>query len=143
MRPKETESAKVGPTPLVIMAHGFAGEKRFGLLPFARRFVASGLAVLLFDYRHFGGSAGEPRNLVSIQNQQDDWRAAISFAATIPGIDTARIALWGTSLSGGNVLAVAASNRAIAAVVAQVPMVDVPMSLRGYTARYAAASSLA
>ena len=32
---------------------GFAGEKRFGLAPFAQRFAARGLAVYLFDYPCF------------------------------------------------------------------------------------------
>ena len=33
-----------------------------------------------FDYRHFGGSAGEPRQLLDIRQQQDDYRAAVGYA---------------------------------------------------------------
>ena len=51
--------------PVVIMGHGFAAEKTFGLAPFAERFLERGMAVFMFDYRNFGGSEGEPRNLVS------------------------------------------------------------------------------
>ena len=93
-----------GTTPLVLMAHGFAAEKSFGLIPYAEQFVRRGLAVMLFDYRHFGGSGGEPRNLVSCRRQRQDWQAALDFARRLPGIDAAKIALWGSSFSGGHVV---------------------------------------
>ena len=58
------------------------------------------------------------------QRQRDDWRAAVRLARSCDGIDPERIALWGTSFSGGHVIAVAADDPRIAAVVAQVPMID-------------------
>jgi pimeloyl-ACP methyl ester carboxylesterase len=118
------------------MAHGFAADKSFGLAPYAEQFVRRGMAVMLFDYRHFGGSGGVPRNLVSHWRQREDWQAALDFAGRLPGIDPARIALWGTSFSGGHVLECASRNPNVAAIVAQVPMLDVPGSLRGYSLRY-------
>jgi predicted alpha/beta-fold hydrolase len=51
--------------PCVIMAHGLGGTIDSGLMPYARRFVDQGFSVLLFDYRHFGFSEGEPRQLIS------------------------------------------------------------------------------
>jgi fermentation-respiration switch protein FrsA (DUF1100 family) len=51
-------------SPLVIMAHGFGGERSFRLPAYAKHFARNGLAVLLFDYRTFGDSEGEPRYLV-------------------------------------------------------------------------------
>ncbi|HEY2883460.1 MAG TPA: CocE/NonD family hydrolase, partial [Pirellulales bacterium] len=132
MRPSST-----GDVPLVIMAHGFAAEKRFGLLDYARKFVRRGLAVLMFDYRHFGGSGGEPRNLISVARQREDWQAAVDFAGTLPGIDQTRIGLWGTSFSGGHVLMCAAANQHICCVAAQAPMLDVLTSFRGYKPSYA------
>jgi short-subunit dehydrogenase/dienelactone hydrolase len=132
MRPASRDQS----APLVVMAHGFAAEKNFGLLPYAKDFIRRGLAVMLFDYRHFGGSAGSPRNLVSHHLQRQDWQAALDFAGSLPGIDASRIALWGTSFSGGHVLDCASRNSNVAAVVAQVPMLDVPGSLRGYRLRY-------
>jgi dienelactone hydrolase len=103
------------------MAHGFSGfrEQRFDA--YAERFVQAGMAVLVFDYRHFGDSDGTPRQLLSIRRQLQDWAAAIAFGRSLPGIDPQRIALFGTSLSGGHVLTMAARDRAIAAVVAQGP----------------------
>ncbi|MEU5261987.1 alpha/beta fold hydrolase [Amycolatopsis sp. NPDC021455] len=112
------------PMPCVVMAHGGSGTKRLGLPEYAKRFAASGLAVLVFDYRHFGDSDGSPRQVIDVREQREDYRAAVAYARTLPGIDPERIALWGTSLSGGHVLAVAADDPAIAAVVAQVPVID-------------------
>ncbi|AFU00177.1 hypothetical protein NBRGN_107_00350 [Nocardia brasiliensis NBRC 14402] len=109
------------PRPLVVMGHGLGANREMGLDRYARRFAAAGMAVLVFDYRNFGASQGEPRQLIRIGKQRDDWRAAIAFARTIRGIDATRIALWGTSFSAGHVLAVAPEDDYLAAVVVQVP----------------------
>jgi dienelactone hydrolase len=109
--------------PCVVMAHGFTGTRDL-LAPYAEAFAAAGLAVLTFDYRHFGDSEGEPRQVVDVSEQMDDWRAAIRFARTLEGVDARRIALWGSSLSGGHVINLAAEDPTLAAVVAQVPSVD-------------------
>ena len=70
--------------PLVVMAHGLAGQKDMGLEPFAEAFVNHGLAVLLFDYRCFGGSDGEPRNWVGPRRHLQDWEAALAYARVGP-----------------------------------------------------------
>jgi uncharacterized protein len=113
-----------GPAPCVVMAHGFSATREDTLPAYAERFAAAGMAVLLFDYRHFGASTGEPRQLLDIGRQQADYRAAIAFARTLGGIDAHRIALFGTSFSGGHVVAVAAKDPSIAAVVSQAPFAD-------------------
>ncbi|MBH0779977.1 alpha/beta hydrolase [Nocardia bovistercoris] len=109
------------PRPLVVMGHGMGGTREMGLDRYARRFAAAGMAVLVFDYRHFGASQGTPRQLLHIARQREDWRNAIAFARTLRGIDKTRIALWGTSFGGGHVLSIAPEDDYIAAVVAQVP----------------------
>src|SRR3954462_13228881 len=116
--------AVAGPAPCVVMAHGFTATRGDGLPAYAERFAAAGLAVVLFDYRHFGRSTGEPRQLLDIGRQLDDYRAAVAFARSLPGVDAGRIALWGTSFSGGHVLTLAAEDHGIAAAVAQVPFAD-------------------
>jgi len=113
-----------GPVPCVVMAHGFSATRDDGLPAYAEAFRAAGFAVLLFDYRHFGASTGWPRQLLDIGRQQDDYRAAVDWARRTEGIDPDRIALWGSSFSGGHVLTVAASDPRIAAVVAQAPYTD-------------------
>ncbi len=113
-----------GRVPLVIMAHGFAGTRELGLEAFAERFHAAGIATLIFDYRHFGASEGEPRQLMAPARQIRDWHAALEFARELPGIDAGRIALWGTSFAGGLVITVAAQDGHVAATVSQCPMLD-------------------
>jgi pimeloyl-ACP methyl ester carboxylesterase len=111
-------------TPILVMAHGLGGTRGLRLDAYAERFAAAGYHVLLFDYRHFGDSDGEPRQLLGIVRQLSDWRAAVAHARSLPGADPDRVALWGTSLSGGHVLVTAARDRRVAAVVAQVPHVS-------------------
>lgn len=110
--------------PVVVMAHGFAAERTFALPRIAKEFVAREYAVFLFDYRNFGDSEGEPRNLVKASRHVEDWEAAIDHVRGLKAIDRRKIALWGTSYSGGHVIEAAADDRRIAAVVAQVPFVD-------------------
>ena len=113
-----------GPHPAVVMAHGLAGQRRHRLDAYAERLADAGLACVVFDYRHFGESEGEPRQLVGVRRQLTDWRAALRFARAHPLLDAARIAVWGTSLSGGHAQMLAAHDRRIAAAIAQVPFAD-------------------
>jgi fermentation-respiration switch protein FrsA (DUF1100 family) len=115
---------KDGERPCVVLGHGFAGTVDSGLLPYAERFAAAGLDAFAFDYRHFGLSAGEPRQLVSVKRQLEDWAAAVGFARALPGVDAQRIVLWGSSFSGGHVVAAAVADGRVAAVVSQVPVMD-------------------
>ncbi|WP_374962545.1 alpha/beta hydrolase [Spongiibacter tropicus] len=110
-----------GPYPIVVMAHGLAAIKEMRLAAYAEKFAEAGYASLVFDYRHFGESDGEPRQLLDVKKQHQDWKAAIEFARQLPGVDPKRVVLWGTSLSGGHVLQVASEVPGIAAVMAQVP----------------------
>lgn len=110
--------------PCVVMAHGFSATRDEGLPAYAEAFRDAGLAVVLFDYRHFGASTGQPRQLLDIARQHDDYRAVIAWARRLDGIDPDRIVVWGSSFSGGHVLAVAAGDPRIAAVIAQAPFTD-------------------
>jgi dienelactone hydrolase len=110
--------------PCVVMAHGFGGTRADAVPKFAERFVEAGLAALVFDYRHFGDSDGEPRQLLDIDLQLEDWTAAIACARTRPEIDPARIGLWGSSFSGGHVVVAAVRDGQVQAVVSQGPFAD-------------------
>ncbi|HEY7432993.1 MAG TPA: alpha/beta fold hydrolase [Streptosporangiaceae bacterium] len=121
----------------VIMAGGAAVTKEPGTDLFARRFHDAGFSVLAFDHRHFGESGGQPRQVIRIGEQLDDWQAAIGFAASLPGVDPTRIAVWGFSLAGGHAFRLAAAHPELAAVVAQTPLADgravAPNALRHMT----------
>ena len=110
--------------PVVILGHGFGGVREARLGAFAERFAEAGFAALVFDYRHFGASEGEPRQLLDVRRQHDDYRAAIAYARGLDGIDPDRIALFGSSFSGGHVQVLGAEDHRLAAVVAQVPFAD-------------------
>jgi dienelactone hydrolase len=113
-----------GSAPVAVMAHGLSGTRRDRLGAFAERFAEAGIAALAFDHRGFGDSGGEP-DLFEPERQLEDWRAAISFARSLSGIDPERVATFGSSLGGGNALAAAAGDRRVAAAVSQVPFLDI------------------
>lgn len=123
--PAQNESMS-GPAgvPAVIMAHGPCGTRDAGLEPYAARFAEAGLAVLIFDYRNFGASDGDLRQMLSVSGQQGDWISSLAAVRAVDGVDAQRIALWGTSLSGGHVVAVGAADLRVAAIIAMAPVFD-------------------
>jgi alpha-beta hydrolase superfamily lysophospholipase len=135
-------SGALAAAPIVVMAHGLSGTRRDGLGPFAERFAAAGVAALLFDHRGFGDSGGVP-DLFEPGRQLDDWRAAISFARSLPGVDAERLATFGSSMGAGNALAAAADDPRVAAVVSQVPFLDMVRQAHRSSPRVAAGMLLA
>jgi uncharacterized protein len=112
-----------GPHPVVVMAHGIGGVKAAGLAPFAEWFADGGFAALVFDYRHWGDSTGEPRQLLSIRRQLADYRTAIAWARLHDQLDSTRIFVWGTSFAGMHIVELAATE-GLAGAIAQCPLVD-------------------
>jgi pimeloyl-ACP methyl ester carboxylesterase len=112
------------PVACVVMGPGGTLTRGDGLPAYAERFVAAGMAALTFDYRHWGGSDGEPRRWFSVRDQLEDWREAVAHARTLDGVDPDRVVLWGMSFAGGHVLLTAAEDQRIAAVVAIAPVAD-------------------
>lgn len=111
--------AGASPAPLVVMAHGWGAVKEMYLDLYAEVFAAAGMAVLVYDHRCLGSSDGEPRQEIDPWRQIRDYRHAITFGMTLPGVDPARIGIWGTSYSGGHVLVVGAIDRRVRCVVSQ------------------------
>ena len=119
-RPETTR----GDAPCVVMGHGFTGTREDGLRGYAEAFCGAGFFVVVFDFRHFGDSTGEPRQLLDIARQLEDYRTVIEWARELDGVDPDRIVLWGSSYSGGHVLTIAAEDERIAAAIAQGPYAD-------------------
>jgi fermentation-respiration switch protein FrsA (DUF1100 family) len=109
-----------GPFPGVVMSSGFAGVKE-GFLgnPFHRVVADARFVVLLYDHANTGESDGLPRQELDPVLQQRGYRDAITFLAARDDVDADRIGIWGTSYSGGHVLAVAAHDRRVRCVVSQ------------------------
>ncbi len=110
--------------PVVVMAHGFGGVRCIGLPALAEKFTTYGLAALVFDYRTFGDSDGQPRQYINPLRHLEDWRAAVAHARTLAEVDGARLGLWGTSFSAGHALITAARDAAVRALVLQTPYVE-------------------
>ena len=116
--------------PSIILAHGFSGTMD-RLFSHAERFAAGGFAALVFDYRGFGESGGEPRQVVDIPGQHEDLRAAIAWVRGRGDLDPDQVALWGNSLGGAHAISVAADDARIVAVVAQIPFNGFPRRVEG------------
>ncbi|MGJ0119039.1 alpha/beta hydrolase [Williamsia sp. MIQD14] len=127
---RPNRATPAGRAPVVVMAHGFAGVRGLRLPAYADVFAAAGYVVVLFDYRFFGDSEGEPRQLLDVASQLADWRAAIAFARTVDVADPDTVVAWGTSFAGGHVITTAGSGERLAAIIAQVPHVSGPAAVR-------------
>lgn len=121
--------------PAVILGHGFGLTRDCGLEAYAERFAQAGMHAILFDYRGFGASGGELRDVTIVREQLADYLTVIGGTRELDGIDPDRIALWGTSYSGGLVVSAAAEDGRIAAIVSQVPNLDNLATLRFLTFR--------
>jgi uncharacterized protein len=125
-------------SPLVVMGHGLGAVREMGLAEYAERFAEAGISALPFTYRHFGDSGGQPRQLLDIDRQLEDWAAALGYARSLEGVDHDRVAIWGSSFAGGHVIEVAARDQRVAAVVSQCPFTDGIAALRAMDPRTAA-----
>ncbi|EFQ84804.1 hydrolase, alpha/beta domain protein [Aeromicrobium marinum DSM 15272] len=123
-------TASVPGAPVVVLAHGFGGVRALRLDTYAERFAAAGYVAMAFDYRGFGDSDGEPRQVLDVGMQLADWKSALAFARTLPGVDPERVVAWGTSFAGGHVIRLAGTGEPLAAIIAQVPHVSGPAAVR-------------
>ena len=135
-----------GKLPAVVVGHGI-NALSIGIEKFAARFAERGLVAMAIDYQSYGfsGSGSDDIRLLDPDTTTDaqavtekearillkrtnlnnvhevaDFRAAISFLQGEPGIDPDKIGIWGSSNGGGVVMAVAAADARVKAVVAQV-----------------------
>ena len=116
--------------PAIVMAHGWSAVKEMYLDDFAAKFANGGFVVLVFDYRNFGDSEGEPRSHIDPTMQHEDYKNAITWASLQPVVDASRIGIWGSSYSGAHVLHLAAFDRRVKCAVAQVPLVNATDNFR-------------
>jgi dienelactone hydrolase len=114
----------ISDTPGIVMGFGFGMIKEIHAEDYAPRFAESGYTVLVFDYRRFGESAGLPRQGLYPLDQIEDYRCAVNYLKTLPGVDPNRICIWGTSFSGGHVIMqLAFPQPGVKCGIAQVPNV--------------------
>ena len=115
------------PSPCVVMGAGFGGTQDTpSMNAVATAFAQAGFHAFTFDYRNLGESEGQPRQLVSIPGQQEDFSSAVHFIKEHPAVEGKRMAIWGSSLGGGHVISVAAREKGLSAVIAQIPFNGFP-----------------
>lgn len=117
------EAEQVMPFPAVFTAPGFAGVKEMLIPDYSADLAARGVASLAFDYPGFGASGGDRRQHIDPPQQLRSFHAALDALDRDPRIDSERIAVWGTSMSGGYAIAVAARNPRVKAVAAIIPFI--------------------
>lgn len=113
-----------GPFPLLVMGGGWCYVKEIVMPHYAKAIVEKKVAVLMFDYRCMGASEGTPRQHIDPNAQIEDYKSAITFAETLPEIDSSRIGVWGISYAGGHVLAVGATDPRVKCIISNIPVVD-------------------
>lgn len=120
-----TPKSDKGKLPCLVMAHGFSALKEMDLNTFAEHFVAHlAMVCLVYDNRCFGASDGEPRQEINPWLQMSDYSDAITYAQSLPEVNSDKIGIWGSSYSGGSVLWVGATDRRVKAVLSQAALVS-------------------
>ena len=128
--------------PAVLFCSGTGGTKKGTPQKLAPKFVQAGFVFLAFDYRGWGESdsrlmsldkqpAPDAKNEITVRarairwqldfaDQAMDIRAAISFLAGDPNVDSQRIGIMGSSYGGGLVTWTAGNDPRVKCVAAQV-----------------------
>lgn len=102
--------------PAIIMMHGFGANKTGGPEWICRQYESWGYVALRFDYRGCGESGGERGRVVPLE-EVSDARHALTYMASRPEVDPARIALCGSSLGAGVAVYAAGIDQRVAAVI--------------------------
>jgi hypothetical protein len=124
------------------------GETATTIEKYAAHFAARGLVAMVIDYRGWGRSGGFLQTVEQVktddrlrfsqmtarvrirrqrlipQQQILDIRNALYYLQGEPGVDRARVGVWGVGLAGGHVVALAATDARIKAAVAQAPVIE-------------------
>ncbi len=104
----------------VVVFNGNAGN-RANRTPLAEAFARRGYAVLLVDYRGYGGNPGRP----SEEGLAADARAGVAYLKTRPGFDSNRLVYFGESLGAGVALGLV-GHQEPAALVLRSPFTSLP-----------------
>jgi predicted acyl esterase len=88
------------------------------------RFCRAGFAAIVFDYRQWGGSDGQPREELSYPRQREDYGTVIGWAAAQPRFDGRRIFAWGTSFAGMYIVEASKKARALSYIVFPLPVAE-------------------
>ena len=116
--------------PVIVMAHGLGGTREMRLYEYAERFAAAGYACYLFDYRNYGASDGNKRQLINVKMQLTDWYNAIEFIKKDPRVDPDKLLIFGSSFSGGHSVWLSAHRDDVKGAVAQCPYTNTMATIK-------------
>jgi len=125
-----TSDHPAGRCRAIVQGPGWLGLKDAQLyVRYHEALTAAGFGVLVFDYRGFGESEGEPT--VSPARQLQDLRNAVTYLETRPDVDADAIGVFGSGgTGGGNAVLLAAADPRVRAAVSQLPVADGAQWLR-------------
>jgi len=133
--------------PAVALAPDW-GETAASIEKYAAHFASRGLVAMVIDYRGWGKSGGFLQTVDEVktddrlrfsqmtarvrirrkrlipQQQILDIRNALYYLQGEPGVDRARVGVWGAGMAGGHVIVIAATDARIKAAVAQTPVIE-------------------
>lgn len=99
-----------------MLAHPNGGVKEQTTGLYAQRLAERGFITITADAAYQGGSGGEPRSTDKPQYRIEDIHGMADFISRFPGVDTARLGLFGICGGGGYSLAAAKTDKRFKAV---------------------------
>lgn len=102
--------------PALVVAHPNGGVKEQVAGLYSQRMAEQGYICLAFDAAYQGASEGEPRNVDKPSNRIEDIHRAADILAQYPGVDAARVGIFGICGGGGYTLAAAQTDKRFKAV---------------------------
>lgn len=114
-----------GPYPAIVQGPGWLQLKEAKRNPpYHRAFTDAGFAVLVIDFRGFGESGGDERDLLP-DRWLEDLINAVTYLTTRTDIDRHAIGTFGSgSTGGGNAVRLAAADPRVVCAVSQSPISD-------------------
>lgn len=133
--------------PAVALAPDW-GETAASIEKYAAHFASRGLVAMVIDYRGWGRSGGFLQTVDEVKTDDRlrfsqmtarvrirrkrlipreqilDIRNALYYLQGEPGVDRARVGVWGAGMAGGHVIVIAATDARIQAAVAQTPIIE-------------------
>jgi uncharacterized protein len=96
--------------PLIIIDPSWTNVKEQFAAIYAERLAARGYNTLTFDFRNYGESGGAIRGHEVPLEKVVDLKNALTFAQTLPEIDTGRIYMLGICAGAGHIVMASAGN---------------------------------
>lgn len=102
--------------PAIVVSHPMGAVKEQSANLYAQKLAERGFVTLSVDHPYWGGSEGQPRNLVAPDNYAETFNAGVDYLRTLDHVDRERIGALGICGSGSWVISAAKIDPRIKAV---------------------------